>query len=91
MKGHHDVQGQACGSAMVCLLQRKEAVNELSQFDLEVYRSETLPDAPEVTGNLAGLYCNLEDFVSCSMGDLLCIMQSLSFGIVCMPGVCMTL
>ena len=31
----------------------------LSQSDLQVYRSETLPDAPEVAGNLDGLYCNL--------------------------------
>ena len=31
----------------------------LSQFDLEVCRSGTLPDAPEVAGNLAGLYCNM--------------------------------
>ena len=38
------------------------AVHELSQFDLEVYRSEILPDVPEVTGNLAGLYCNLHVF-----------------------------
>ena len=30
------------------------SVHELSQFDLEVYGSETLPDAPEVGGNLAG-------------------------------------
>ena len=34
-------------------------VHELSQFDLEVYRSDTLADAPEVAGNLAGLYSNL--------------------------------
>ena len=36
-----------------------DTVHELSQFDLEVYRSETLPDAPEVARNLAGLYRNL--------------------------------
>ena len=35
------------------------SVHELSQFDLEVYGSEALPDAPEVGGNLAGLYCSL--------------------------------
>ena len=35
------------------------SVHELSQFDLYMYCSETLPDAPEVAGNLAGLYCNL--------------------------------
>ena len=35
------------------------SVHELSQFDLEVNPSETLPDALEVAGNLDGLYCNL--------------------------------
>ena len=36
-------------------------VHELNQSDLEVYRSETLPDAPGVAENLAGSYRNLQD------------------------------
>ena len=40
------------------------SVHELSHFDLDVYRSETLPDTAEVAGNLAGLYGNLCCFVT---------------------------
>ena len=37
------------------------AVLEISQFDLEVWCSETLPDAPINLGNLAGISVKMYD------------------------------
>ena len=34
-------------------------VHALSQYDLEVYLPETLPDAPEAAGNLVGIHSQL--------------------------------